>query len=64
MCEINVFALVNSNTFYTWNLEILAGNQPENWHSVENAPDKIVIRLAEPFYISKRNISFVNYHAS
>nr|XP_042895319.1 piggyBac transposable element-derived protein 4-like [Parasteatoda tepidariorum] len=62
--RIKIFALVDSRTFYTWNLEIYAGAQPEGPYKVENTPDKIVKRLMEPIYNSGRNLIVDNWYTS
>ncbi|UYV84551.1 hypothetical protein LAZ67_X002594 [Cordylochernes scorpioides] len=45
---IKLFALVNSKFFYTCNLEIYSGKNPEGPYNVSNSPSDVVERLCEP----------------
>lgn len=61
---IKVFALVDARTFYTWNLEIYAGSQPQGPYCVKNTPDEIVKRLCQNLYGSGRNLTTDNWYTS
>lgn len=61
---IKIFALVDSRTFYTWNMEIYAGKQPEGPFNLENNPNKIVLRLMEPIFHTGRNLTVDNWYTS
>ncbi|KFM59493.1 PiggyBac transposable element-derived protein 4, partial [Stegodyphus mimosarum] len=61
---IKVFALVDARTFYTWNLEIYPGLQPQGPYCVKNTPDEIVKRLCQNLYGSGRNITTDNWYTS
>ncbi|XP_046393761.1 uncharacterized protein LOC124161483 [Ischnura elegans] len=39
---IKIFALVDSNVFYTYNLDVYAGSQPEGPYKVDNTPKEVV----------------------
>lgn len=58
---IKIFALVDSKMFYTLNLEVYVGKQPEGPFEVSNKPSDLVMRLAEPIYNSGRNITGDNW---
>ncbi|XP_054709139.1 piggyBac transposable element-derived protein 4-like [Uloborus diversus] len=61
---IKVFALVDSRTFYTWNLEIYAGKQPDGPYKTNNSGDEIVKRLTEKLANSGRNLTVDNWYTS
>ena len=61
---IKIFALVDARTFYTWNLEIYAGMQPEGPYKLENGADKVVMRLVEPIFNTGRNLTVDNWYTS
>lgn len=58
---IKIFAMVDSKLFYTANLEIYAGKQPDGPYFVSNKPVDVIKRLAEPIYNSGRNITADNW---
>lgn len=58
---IKIFSLVDSRHYYTHNLEIYAGKQPEGPYQLSTKPVDIVMRLAEPIYQSGRNITADNW---
>lgn len=58
---LKIFALVDSRMFYTLNLEIYAGKQPEGPFQQSNKPSDVVLRLAEPVVGSGRNIVADNW---
>lgn len=61
---IKIFALVDSRTFYTWNMEIYAGMQPEGPFRLENNADKVVMRLVTPIFNTGRNLTVDNWYTS
>lgn len=61
---IKVFALVDSRIFYTWNMEVYTGNQPNGPYEVNNSPYSIVKKLIEPLYNSGRNLTVDNWYTS
>ncbi|XP_045481006.1 piggyBac transposable element-derived protein 4-like [Harmonia axyridis] len=58
---IKIFALVDAKMFYTFNMEIYAGTQPEGPFRVSNKPVDVVKRLAAPLFGSGRNITADNW---
>ncbi|UYV63526.1 hypothetical protein LAZ67_2004514 [Cordylochernes scorpioides] len=52
---IKLFALVDSKMFYTCNLEIYSGKNPEGPYNVSNSPSDVVERLCEPIKGTGRN---------
>lgn len=58
---LNLFASVDSKSFYTGNLEIYAGKQPEGTYSISNAPKDVVERLVAPIRKRGRNITADNW---
>ena len=61
---IKIFALVDARTFYTYNMEIYAGQQPEGPFKVDNSPSAIVKRLCTPLFGSARNVTMDNWYTS
>ncbi|UYV81673.1 hypothetical protein LAZ67_20001926 [Cordylochernes scorpioides] len=58
---IKLFALVDSKMFYTCNLEIYSGKNPE---AVSNSPSDVVERLCEPIKGTGRNVTMDNWFTS
>ena len=58
---IKCFALVDAKMFYTLNMEIYAGKQPEGPFCVSNKPSEVVKRMAKPLFGSGRNITADNW---
>jgi len=58
---LKVFALCDSKTYYTLNLEVYVGNQPAGPFKVSNSPGAVVERLAEPIRGTGRNITVDNW---
>ncbi|XP_072401096.1 uncharacterized protein [Diabrotica undecimpunctata] len=50
--------------FYTANLEVYFGQQPEERFQVSNRPSDVVQRLCEPIYDSGRNLTIDNWFTS
>lgn len=58
---IKCFALTDAKLYYTYNIEIYAGKQPEGPFFVSNKPSDVVKRMVEPIYGSGRNITADNW---
>ncbi|XP_067004451.2 piggyBac transposable element-derived protein 4-like [Anabrus simplex] len=58
---IKIFPLVDARMFYTYNMEIYAGRQPEGPYKVSNKPSDVVKRLAEPIFDTVCNITCDNW---
>lgn len=58
---IKIFALVDSKMFYTSNLEIYAGKQPEGSYALSNKSLDVVERLIAPIHNSGRNVTADNW---
>lgn len=58
---IKIFAAVDSGVFYTCNMEIYAGKQPEGPFQVSNKPVDVVQRMVTPLRNSGRNITADNW---
>ncbi|XP_023225627.1 piggyBac transposable element-derived protein 4-like isoform X2 [Centruroides sculpturatus] len=61
---IKIYILVDARMYYTYNLEIYCGKQPEGEYSVSNSPDQIVKRLVKPIAKSWRNLTVDNWFTS
>jgi len=61
---INVFCLVDSRMFYTSQMEIYAGKQPEVPYKLSNSPADVVKRLIQPISHTDRNVTFDNWNTS
>lgn len=61
---IKIYALVDSKSFYTSNLEVYAGKQPQGQFSVDNSPSALVKRLSKNILNTGRNITMDNYFTS
>ena len=61
---LKVFALVDSESFYVYNLEIYAGQQPDGPFNISNASSDVVLRLIKPISKSGRNITMDNWFSS
>ncbi|XP_023239706.1 uncharacterized protein LOC111638264 [Centruroides sculpturatus] len=61
---IEIFMLVDSRMYYTHNLEIYCGKQPEGPYSVSNSPEEVVKRLTKYIAGSGRNITMDNRFVS
>ncbi|KAJ8932105.1 hypothetical protein NQ318_022242 [Aromia moschata] len=58
---IKMFALCDAESFYTSNIEIYCGKQPEGPYAVSNTPTDIVKRLITPIANSGRNLTIGNW---
>nr|XP_022900753.1 piggyBac transposable element-derived protein 4-like [Onthophagus taurus] len=61
---IKIFALVDSKLFYTYNMEIYAGQQPDGPYKLSNKPVDVVKRLVVPIHNSGRNVTIDNWFTS
>ena len=61
---IKVFCLVDSRMFYTSQMEIYAGKQPEGPYTLSNSPVDVVKRLIQPISHRGRNVTFDNWFTS
>lgn len=61
---IKIFALVDSKTFYSYNMEIYAGQQPVGPFKLENSPFEVTKRLCTPLFGSSRNVTMDNWYTS
>ena len=61
---LKIQALVDAESFYTFNLELYCGQQPEGPYKVSNTPSEIVKRLVGPIRKSNRNITMDNWYNS
>ncbi|XP_063931144.1 piggyBac transposable element-derived protein 4-like [Zophobas morio] len=61
---IKIFALVDAKTFYTSNLEVYAGKQPDGPFAVNNSPNAAVQRLCQPIKGTGRNVTLDNWFTS
>lgn len=61
---IKIFALSDSRMYYTSNLEVYVGKQPEGPYKVSNSPFDIVLRLCDAIKDSGRNLTIDNWFTS
>lgn len=61
---LKIYAMVDSKTFYTCNLEMYVGTQPNGPHLLDNSASALVQRLIESIRHSKRNVTCDNWFAS
>lgn len=61
---IKMFALCDAKTFYTSNLEIYCGKQPQGPYAVSNSPSDVVSRLTSHIEGSNRNVTMDNWYTS
>jgi hypothetical protein len=62
--RVKIYALVDSRIFYTQNLEIYAGRQPEGPYQLSNSPADAVERIISPISGSGRNVTLDNWFSS
>lgn len=61
---IKIFALCDAKTFYTSNIEIYCGKQPDGPYALNNGPSAIVSRLVEHVKGKARNLTCDNWYSS
>ncbi|XP_069701433.1 piggyBac transposable element-derived protein 4-like [Periplaneta americana] len=61
---IKIFCLSDAKMFYTSNMEIYCGEQPDGPYQQENSADAVVLRLTEPIHGTGRNITADNWFTS
>ena len=61
---VKMFALCDAKSFYTSNLEIYCGKQPDGPFSASNTPTDIVKRLVTPIENTNRNLTIDNWYTS
>lgn len=61
---IKIFMLSDSRTYYTSNMEIYAGTQPDGVYQVSNSAHDVVKRMIRPITGTNRNITIDNWFTS
>lgn len=61
---IKIFSLIDASVFYTMNLEIYVGKQPEGPFQQECTSREVVKRLCQPIFGSGRNVTGTNWFTS
>uniref|UniRef100_A0A1B6MTB6 PiggyBac transposable element-derived protein domain-containing protein n=1 Tax=Graphocephala atropunctata TaxID=36148 RepID=A0A1B6MTB6_9HEMI len=61
---VKIFAMVCAKSFYTTNLEVYAGMQPDGPFKVENSGKSVVERMVQPISGSRRNVTVDNWFCS
>lgn len=61
---LKCFAMCDTDTFYTSNLEVYCGKQPSGPYEVSNSPEDIVKRLVKPIEYTNRNLTTDNWYTS
>nr|XP_023027101.1 piggyBac transposable element-derived protein 4-like [Leptinotarsa decemlineata] len=61
---IKLFALCDAKMFYTSNLEVYVGTQPEGIYKVSNASEDVVTRMCSHISGSGRNVTMDNWFMS
>lgn len=61
---IKFFAMCDANTYFTNNIEVYVGKQPNGPYEASNSPRDIVDRLTAPIYGSWRTLTTDNWYTS
>lgn len=61
---IKIFAMVDNISYFTSNMEIYAGKQPDGPFSIDNSPKNVVHRLIQPIRNTGRNVTIDNWFTS
>lgn len=61
---IKIFAMADSKTFYTLNMEVYVGKQPDGPYECSNSPTAVVQRLCQPIKGTSRNVTVDNWFTS
>lgn len=61
---IKIFALCDAKMFYTSNMEVYVGIQPDGPYKKDNSAKSVVERLCEPIFGSNRNVTTDNWFTS
>lgn len=61
---LKILATCDSKSYYTSNLEIYAGKQPDGPYQISNSPIDVVKRLVDPIKGSNRNVVMDNWFMS
>lgn len=61
---LKVFSLVDARTFYTSNMEIYAGQQPDGPFRVDNSTQAVSLRMCQPIFGSGRNVTIDRWFTS
>lgn len=61
---LKIFMLTDSQSFFTYNMEIYCGTQPDGPYTINNAACEVVKRLVTPISQTGRNITVDNWFTS
>ena len=61
---LKIYALCDSQTFYTYNMQVYCGTQPPGPYVTSNKPYDIVKNLIKPLKLTNRNVTTDNYFSS
>lgn len=61
---MKIFAIVDAKSFYTLNMELYVGQQPEGPFKKNNSPQDIVLRLIGTYFNTGRNLTTDNWYTS
>ncbi|KAF5276317.1 hypothetical protein FQR65_LT16418 [Abscondita terminalis] len=61
---IKIFSLADAHNYYTLNMEVYVGTQPEGAFRLDNSASSVVKRLVKPIVQSGRNVTMDNWFTS